>query len=50
MEINFRNQESGKQRNITLDGNLTVGQAEELRRLLIKAIIDAEQVRGISGL
>jgi anti-anti-sigma regulatory factor len=45
MIITFRDQGSGKQGNITLDGNLTVGQAEELRRFLIKAIIDAQQVR-----
>jgi anti-anti-sigma regulatory factor len=44
MEITFYDQESGKQGNIKLDGNLTVGQAEELRSLLIKAIIDAEEV------
>jgi ABC-type transporter Mla MlaB component len=53
MDITFRDQksgkksakQSGKQGNITLDGNLTVGQAEGLRILLIKALIDAEQVR-----
>jgi anti-anti-sigma regulatory factor len=45
MEITFHDQESGKQGNIKLDGNLTVGQADELRGLLIKALIDAEQVR-----
>ena len=44
MDITFRDQQSGKQGHITLDGNLTVVQAEELRSLLIKAIIDAEQV------
>ncbi len=44
MEITFRDQESGKQGNITLDGNLTVGRSEELRSLLIKAIIDADRV------
>jgi anti-anti-sigma regulatory factor len=37
-------QQAGKQGSITLDGNLTVSQAEGLRTLLIKAIIDAEQV------
>ena len=45
MDITFRDQQSGKQGTITLDGNLTVGRAEELRTLLIKALIDAEQVR-----
>jgi ABC-type transporter Mla MlaB component len=45
MDITFRDQQSGKQGNIILDGNLTVGQAEGLRILLIKALIDAEQVR-----
>ncbi len=45
MDITFRDQQSGKQANITLDGNLTVGQAEGLRTLLIKALIDAEEVR-----
>ena len=57
MNITFRGQksgkksakqtgkQSGKQGNVTLDGNLTVGQAEGLRILLIKALIDAEQVR-----
>lgn len=44
MNITFREQ-SGKQGNITLDGNLTVGQAEGLRMLLIKALIDADAIR-----
>lgn len=42
MVITFRDQESGKQGNITLDGNLTVGQAAKTSD---QAIIDAEQVR-----
>ncbi len=45
MDITFRDQQSGKQGTITLDGNLTVAQAEGLRTLLIKALIDAERVR-----
>ncbi|HSQ78774.1 MAG TPA: STAS domain-containing protein [Nitrospirota bacterium] len=45
MDLTFRDQQSGKQGNITLDGNLTVSQAGEVRMLLIKALIDAEQVR-----
>ena len=45
MNITFQEQQSGKQGNLTLDGNLTVNQAEELRMLLIKALIDAEHVQ-----
>lgn len=44
MDITLRDQQSGKQGNITLDGNLTVGQAEGLRMLLIKALIDADHI------
>ena len=45
MDITFRDQQAGKQGNVTLDGNLTVGQAEGLRMLLIKALIGADQIR-----
>jgi anti-anti-sigma regulatory factor len=45
MNLTFLEQQSGKQGNLTLDGDLTVNRAEELRMLLIKALIDADQVR-----
>jgi anti-anti-sigma regulatory factor len=45
MNITFRDQQSGKQGIIKLDGNLTVNHAEELRMLLIKALVDAGHVR-----
>ena len=44
MNITFRDQDSRKQGIITLEGNLTVTQAEELRMLLIKALVDADHV------
>lgn len=45
MNLTFQDQQLGKQGNITLDGNLTVNRAEELRMLLIKALIDADHVQ-----
>jgi anti-anti-sigma regulatory factor len=45
MNITFRDLPSGKQGSITLDGKLTVGRAEEMRMLLIKALIDSDDVR-----
>ncbi len=46
MKNTFRDdRSSGKQGIVTLDGNLTVNQAEELRMLLIKTLIDADHVR-----
>jgi anti-anti-sigma regulatory factor len=44
MNITFRDQKSGKQGSITLDGNLTVNRAEELRMLLIKVLVGADRV------
>jgi anti-anti-sigma regulatory factor len=44
MSLIFQFQQSGNQGNVTLEGSLAVGQAEELRMLLIKALIDADQV------
>ncbi len=44
MDLTFQDQQSGKRGTITLDGELTVHRAEELRMLLIRAIIDADRV------
>ncbi len=45
MNLTFQDQQSGKQGTITLDGELIVNRAEELRMLLIKALIDADRVQ-----
>ncbi len=45
MDITFHERQSGKQGVVTLDGSLTLTHAEELRMLLIKALIDAEDVQ-----
>ena len=44
MNLIFQDQQSGKQGNVTLEGEITVNHAEELRMLLIKALIDADRV------
>ncbi len=44
MDLIFQDQPFGKQGTITLEGDLTVNRAEELRMLLIKALIDADRV------
>ncbi len=44
MNLTFQEQQSGKEGNITLDGEITLNHAEELRMLLIKALIDADRV------
>jgi anti-anti-sigma regulatory factor len=45
MNIIFQDQQGEKKANITLEGDLTVGQADGLRMLLIKALIDADHVQ-----
>ncbi len=44
MDLIFQPQGSGKEGKLVLDGNLTLERAEELRMLLIKALIDADLV------
>ncbi len=44
MNLTFEDLESGKRGHLTVDGELTVSRAEELRMFLIKALIDADQV------
>ncbi len=45
MNLVFEERQNGKQGTITLDGDLTVQRAEELRMLLIRGIIDADRVQ-----
>ena len=42
--MGFNYQEENNRGTLTLDGDLTLSQAEELRMLLIKAIINVDQV------
>ncbi len=44
MNLTFQDQSTGKQAEVTLDGDLTVNRAEEIRMLFIKALIDADRV------
>ena len=45
MNLTFRDQTSGKLGAVTLEGVLTVARADELRMLLIKALIDSDSVQ-----
>ncbi len=45
MNILLQDHSPGKQGSVTLDGKLTVNQAEKLRMLLMKALTEADEVR-----
>ncbi len=44
MKLDFQTLPTGSEGTVTLEGNLTVDRAEEMRMLFIKALIDADRV------
>ncbi len=44
MNLIFQDDRNGKRGTIALEGELTVNRAEEIRMLLIKALIDADRI------